>query len=74
MSVGFNTAFVINFNYTHSYNFTNGLQGQSRQTKLSTSQCSKWYEIPAMEIFQITEENLDPPANQGAYFNILLSI
>jgi hypothetical protein len=24
-----------------------------------------------MEIFQITEENSDPPTNQGAYFNIL---
>ena len=35
-SVGLNTAFLINFHYTYSYNFTNGLQGQSRQTKLST--------------------------------------
>ena len=38
------------------------------------TQCSKWYEISDMEIFQITEENPDPPTNQGAYFNILLSI
>ena len=38
------------------------------------AQCSKWYEISDMEIFQITEENPDPPTNQGAYFNILLSI
>ena len=35
-SVGLNTAFLINFVDTTSYNFTNGLQGQSRQTKLST--------------------------------------
>ena len=26
----------------------------------SSSQCSKWYEISDMEIFQITEENPDP--------------
>ena len=38
------------------------------------AQCSKWYEISDMEIFQITEENPDPPTNQGAYFNISLSI
>ena len=38
------------------------------------AQCSKWYEISDMEIFQITEENPDPPTNQGAYFDILLSI
>ena len=41
---------------------------------LDTAQCSKWYEISDMEIFQITEENPDPPTNQGAYFDILLSI
>ena len=38
------------------------------------AQSSKWYEISDMEIFQITVENPDPPTNQGAYFNILLSI
>ena len=27
-----------------------------------------------MEIFQITEENPDPPTNQGAYFDILEEI
>ena len=31
-SVGLNTAFLINFHYTSSYNFTTGQQGQSRQT------------------------------------------
>ena len=41
---------------------------------LAIAQCSKWYEISDMDIFQITEENPDPPTNQGAYFNILLSI
>ena len=34
-SVGLNTAFMINFYYTYSYNFTTSLQGQSRQTKLT---------------------------------------
>ena len=38
------------------------------------AQCSKWYEISDMEFFQITEEYPDPPTNQGAYFDILLSI
>ena len=42
--------------------------------KSAPEQCSKWYEISDMENFQITEENPDPPTNQGAYFNILLSI
>jgi hypothetical protein len=40
----------------------------------TVAQCSKWYEISNMEIFQITKENPDPPTNQGAYFNISLSI
>ena len=40
----------------------------------TSTQCSKWYEISDMEIFQITEENPDPPTNQGACFNISLSI
>ena len=35
------------------------------------AQCSKWYEISDMDIFQITMENPDPPTNQGAYFDIL---
>ena len=30
------------------------------------AQCSKWYEISDMDIFQITEETPDPPTNQGA--------
>ena len=42
--------------------------------KPSKAQCSKWYEISDMEVFQITEENPDPPTNQGAYFDISLSI
>ena len=46
--------------------------GDERKKKYA--QFSKWYEISDMEIFQITEENPDPPTNQGAYFNILLSI
>ena len=41
---------------------------------LAVAQCSKWYEISDMDIFQITEENPDPPTNQGAYFNISLTI
>ena len=40
----------------------------------TNAQCSKWYEIKDMEISQITEENLDPPTDQGAYFDVLLSI
>ena len=36
-----------------------------------TTQCSKWYEISDMDIFQITKENPDPLTNQGAYFDIL---
>ena len=37
-----------------------------------TVQCSKWYEISDMEVFQITEKNSDPPTNQGAYYGIFL--
>ena len=44
------------------------------QPHYHNAQCSKWYEISDMDIFQITEENPDPPTKQGAYFNILLSI
>ena len=40
----------------------------------TSTQCSKWYEISDMEIFQITEGISDPPTNQGAYFSVLLSI
>ena len=29
------------------------------------SQCSKWYEISDMGIFQFSEENPDLPANKG---------
>ena len=47
---------------------------KSHMASLFSAQCSKWYEISDMEFFQITEENPNPPTNQGAYFNILSSI
>ena len=46
---------------------------KSHMASLFSAQCSKWYEISDMEFFQITEENPNPPTNQGAYFNILSS-
>ena len=63
--------------YFWSVSFTEQLflffERQFFQLILVTPQCSKWYEISNMDIFQITEENPDPPTNQGAYFIINLT-
>ena len=74
---------MIHSNHVHPNSYGMYLQQSSSRSfsiesptiiKSTVAQCSKWYEISDMEIFQITEENPDPPTNQGAYFNILLSI